>query len=398
MEKRMLDMSILGFGCMRFAKKGGKTDMEEATREVLYAIDHGVNYFDTAYVYGNNEKVLGEIISKNGIRERMILATKLPHYLIHSVEGAERLFNEQLERLQTDYIDNYLMHMLPDVNIWNALVEMGIAEWLQEKKRQGKIRHIGFSYHGNTENFIKLVDAYDWEFCQVQYNYMDEHTQAGRAGVEHAHAKGLPVIIMEPLRGGRLVNNLPPKAVRAFEEITPKRSPAEWALRWLWDQEAVSCVLSGMNSMEMLEENIRIAENVRAGEFSREEQRMLDTVKEAINEKVKVGCTGCGYCQPCPFGVDIPGIFRCYNECFTDNYFTGFREYVMCTTFKATPTYASLCKKCGKCEQHCPQNIHIREELDRARKKLENPAFHVANAGSKVIFRKGRKKLKDGKK
>lgn len=366
--------------------------MEKAEREVLYALERGINYYDTAYIYGNNERVLGEIVRKNHIRERMMIATKLPHYLISSVEGAERLFNEQLQRLQTDYIDNYLMHMLPDINIWNSLVEMGIAEWLKEKKQRGQIRHIGFSYHGNTENFIRLADAFDWEFCQVQYNYMDEHTQAGRAGVQHAYEKGIPVIIMEPLRGGRLVNDLPPKAVEAFENITPRRSPAEWALRWLWDQKEIACVLSGMNSMEMLDENIRIAENVHAGEFSREEQMMLETVKNAINEKIKVPCTGCSYCQPCPFGVDIPGIFRCYNECYTDNFRTGLKEYIRCTVFKAEPTYASLCKKCGKCEVHCPQNIRIRKELDNAKKKLENPVFHVADMGCKFIFRRSRKK------
>lgn len=392
MEKRMLDMSILGFGCLRFAKKGNRTDTEEVEREILYALEHGVNYFDTAYIYGSSERILGGIVRKNDIRKKLLIATKLPHYLIRSMEGAEKLFNEQLERLQTDYIDNYLMHMLPDINIWNSLVEMGIADWLKEKKAQGKIRHIGFSYHGNTENFIRLLDAYDWEFCQVQYNYMDEHTQAGRAGVQYAYEKGIPVIIMEPLRGGRLVNDLPPKAVEAFQSITPKRSPAEWALRWLWDQKEVACVLSGMNSMEMLEENIRIAENVCAGTFSENEQRMLETVKNVINEKVKVPCTGCAYCQPCPFGVDIPGIFRCYNEYYTDNSRIAVKEYIRCTTFKAVPTYASLCRKCGKCEKHCPQKIQIRRELDNARRKLENPVFHAADVGCKFIFRRSRKK------
>lgn len=385
-------MSILGFGCLRFAKKGGRTDAAEVEREILYALEHGVNYFDTAYVYGNSEKILGEIVEKNGIREKIMIATKLPHYLIHSVEGAQKLFEEQLSRLRTDYIDHYLMHMLPDINIWNSMVEMGIADWLEEKKAQGIIRRVGFSYHGNTENFKKLLDAYDWDFCQVQYNYMDEHTQAGRAGVQYAYEKGVPVIIMEPLRGGRLVNNLPPEAKKAFAEASPERSPAEWALRWLWDQKEVACILSGMNSMEMLRENIRIAGSVRAGALSEKEQALFNTVRNAINEKVRVPCTGCSYCQPCPFGVDIPGIFRCYNECYTDNARVGFMEYIKCTTFKAAPTYASLCRKCGQCEQHCPQNIEIRRELDHARKKLENPIFHIADAGCRFIFRRSRKK------
>ncbi len=392
MEKRMMDMSILGFGCLRFPKKGGKVDVREVEREILYALEHGVNYFDTAYVYGSSEKVLGDIINKNGIRDRMILATKLPHYLMRSLEGADRLFNEQLTRLQTDYIDNYLIHMLPDINIWNSLVEMGIVKWLEDKKAQGTIRHIGFSYHGNTENFIKLLDAYDWEFCQVQYNYMDEHTQAGRAGVRYAWGKGIPVIIMEPLRGGRLVNGLPQKAQEVFEKMEPSRSPAQWALDWLWDQREVACVLSGMNSMQMLEENIATANEARVGMLTDEQKQMLERVKETINERIKVPCTGCGYCQPCPFGVDIPGVFRCFNERYTDDHRTALLEYLKCTTFKATPTYASLCKKCGKCEAHCPQGIAIRRELENAQKGLETPIFRVADMGCKLIFRKSRHK------
>lgn len=388
MEYRKDDLSILGFGCMRFPKKGGSVDMEETERELAYAIAHGVNYFDTAYIYKGNEKVLGALVAKNHWREQIKIATKMPHYLIKSIDGVEKLFQEQLERLQTDYVDNYLMHMLPDVHIWKKLVDMGILDWIKEKKAKGQIRKIGFSYHGNSRNFIELIDAYDWEFCQVQYNYMDENSQAGRAGVEYAAAKGIPVIIMEPLRGGRLVNDLPRKAEYLFEKAQPKRSPAEWGLRWLWNQPEVSVILSGMNSMEMLKENIRIAESVQAGELTEKDMALFDAVRAAINEKMKVPCTGCGYCQPCPAGVDIPGSFRCYNVRYTDNFFTGMREYMMCTTFRAERTNASRCIRCGKCEQHCPQNIAIRRELAQVVKHMENPIYKIIAFFAKGMFRK----------
>lgn len=388
MEYRKHNWSILGFGCMRFPKQGSGVDMAETERELAYAIEQGITYFDTAYIYMGNEKVLGELVAKNGWRDKICIATKMPHYLIKSIEGLEKLFQEQLRRLQTDYVDNYLMHMLPDVHIWGKLVDMGILKWIEEKLASGQIRKIGFSYHGNTENFIKLIDAYSWDFCQVQYNYMDEFSQAGRAGVEYAASKDIPVIIMEPLRGGRLVNSLPTKAQNLFKNAQPSRSPAEWGLRWLWDQPGVSVVLSGMNSMEMLQENIRIAKNVKAGEFTEADRELIAQVKNAINEKVKVPCTGCGYCQPCPYGVDIPGAFRCYNVRYTDNWFTGVKEYFMCTTLRAKRTNASLCKKCGACERHCPQHIQIRQELDQVVKQLENPVYKIAAWITKFMFKK----------
>lgn len=387
MERRQGNLPILGYGCMRFPKKGSSIDMEAAEQQLLYAIQHGVTYLDTAYVYPGSEAALGTILEKNGLRQQVQIATKLPHYLIKSVDGMEKIFHEQLKRLKTTYIDNYLMHMLPDVEIWEKLVGMGVLDWLKEKQAEGQIRKVGFSYHGNTEHFIKLVDAYQWDFCQVQYNYMDEFSQAGREGVCYAAAKGLPVIIMEPLRGGRLVQGLPPKAVEVFAEAEPGRSPAEWALRWLWDQPEVSCVLSGMNTMEMLRENICIAENVKAGQLTETQKLMYEEVKQAINEKVKVPCTGCGYCTPCPFGVDIPGAFRCYNVRYTDNYFTGMREYFMTTTLRARKTNASLCRKCGKCEQHCPQGIQIRKELDQVVKHMESPVYKIAAFISKGMFK-----------
>lgn len=390
MEKRKENWSILGFGCMRFQTKGGSIDKKEAEREIGYALKHGINYFDTAYVYRGSEMVLGAVLAKRNWRNRAIIATKLPHYLIKSVSSAEKIFQEQLARLQTDYIDNYLIHMLPDAAVWNKLVNMGIRSWLEEKKAQGKIHKIGFSYHGGTEQFLSLLDAYPWDFCQVQYNYMDENSQAGRAGVEYAAAKGVPVIVMEPLRGGRLADGLPPKAKAAFKKADPKRKPADWGLRWLWNQPGVSVVLSGMNSMEMLRENIRTANTVQAGELGKRDAKVYEKVRLAVNEKIRIPCTGCGYCQPCPAGVDIPGVFRCYNVCYTDSFFTGMREYVMCTTLRAKRSNASLCKKCGKCEKHCPQGIKIRKELKNVSKHMENPLYKAVAFLSRGMFRENR--------
>lgn len=388
METRKADLSILGFGCMRFPKKGNNVDMEATEQLLLYAVEHGINYFDTAYIYSGNEEVLGTLLQKNQLREKVKIATKLPHYMIKSVEGLEKSFQEQLRRLKTDYVDNYLMHMLPDIHIWNKLVSMGVLQWALDKKASGQIKNLGFSYHGSTEQFVELIDAYDWDFCQVQYNYMDEFSQAGREGVQHAAKKGIPVIIMEPLRGGRLVQGLPPKAVELFEKAQPKRSPAEWGLRWLWDQPEISCILSGMNTMEMLKENIRIAESAAVGELTEADLALFEKVKKAINEKIKVPCTGCRYCMPCPFGVDIPGAFRCYNVRYTDSYFTGMKEYLMCTTFRHERTNASLCQKCGKCEKHCPQNIPIRQELKQVVRHMENPVYRVIAFFAKAFFRK----------
>ena len=370
-------LSILGFGCMRFPQKMGRIDMEETEREIMTAYQAGVNYYDTAYIYPASEAALGEIFEKNNIREKVYIATKLPHYLIKSVADMDKLFAEELRRLRTDYVDYYLMHMLTDTDTWNRLKSLGIEEWIAQKKASGAIRQIGFSYHGNSEMFCNLVDAYDWDFCQIQYNYMDEHSQAGRRGLYHAHEKGIPVIIMEPLRGGKLVNRLPDTAKKIFEEYKIKRTPAQWAFRWLWNQPEITVVLSGMNSDEMVRDNIQTASTVEVGELGEDEEQMLKQVVAAINTKMKVGCTGCGYCMPCPKGVDIPGTFAAYNRRYAEGKFWSFVDYVMCTTLRKNSTAASNCVGCGKCEKHCPQHIEIRKNLKDAQKELETPLYKV---------------------
>ena len=377
MDKYGNALSILGFGCMRFPRKQGKIDIAEAEREIMLAVENGVNYFDTAYIYPGSEAMLGEVLERNGIRDKVYIATKLPHYLMKSPASLDKLFAEELKRLRTDHVDYYLMHMLTDTATWQRLQAMGIEQWLAEKKRSGAIHQVGFSYHGNTDMFCKLVDAYQWDFCQIQYNYLDEHAQAGRRGLLYAHEKGLPVIIMEPLRGGRLVQALPEKAKQIFAEHPVKRSAAEWGFRWLWNQKEVTVVLSGMNSEQMVRENLRVASQVQIGEQTEGEAQLYAQVVKAINDSVKVGCTGCGYCQPCPKGVDIPGVFAAYNRYHSESKFNALADYVKCTTLRKHSTAASQCIGCGKCEQHCPQGIAIRQELKNAQKVLEGPVYKV---------------------
>ena len=227
------ELSVLGFGCMRFQKKMGRIVMSEAEKQIMNAYNNGVNYFDTAFIYPGSESAIGEIFEKNGIRDNIYIATKLPPQVIVSLDVLDKLFNEQLKRLRTDHIDFYLMHMMSDIKVWERLKGIGIEKWIEDKKASGAIRQIGFSYHGNSEMFCKIIDAYDWDMCLIQYNYMDEHTQAGRKGLYHAHEKGIPVMIMEPLRGGRLVNDLPADAKKIIAEHPVQHTPAQWAFRWL---------------------------------------------------------------------------------------------------------------------------------------------------------------------
>ena len=381
------DLSVLGFGCMRFQRKQGRIDMALAEEQIMQAFHAGVNYYDTAYIYPGSEAAIGEIFEKNGIRDQVYIATKLPHYLIKSVDGMEKLFQEQLSRLRTDYVDYYLMHMLTDTATWTRLEALGIRQWLEEKRASGAIRQIGFSYHGNAETFCGLADAYDWDFCQIQYNYMDEYTQAGRKGLQHAAAKGLPVVIMEPLRGGRLVNQLPDSAKKLFAEDAHGWTPAQWSFRWLWDQPEVTVVLSGMNTSEMVDDNVQTATAAQPGHFGEKEQELLKEVIKAFNATVKVGCTGCGYCMPCPKGVDIPGTFNAYNRRYQDGWFQALREYFMCTAFRQNSAAASNCIGCGKCEKHCPQGIQIRQNLKDAQKVLEGPTYKTARWFAKTFMK-----------
>ncbi len=377
LDKYGNQLSVLGFGCMRFPTKAGRIDIEETEDEIMTAIHSGVNYFDTAYIYPGSEAALGQILERNGVRDQVYIATKLPHYLIKSREGLDKLFAEELKRLRTDHVDYYLMHMLTDTDTWDRMKALGIEQWIAEKKASGAIRQVGFSYHGNSDMFCRLLDAWDWDFCQIQYNYMDEHSQAGRRGLYHAHSKGIPVVIMEPLRGGKLVNRLPDEAKKIFSEYKIQHTPAQWAFRWLWNQPEVTVVLSGMNSDAMVRDNIHTASTTQVGELGPEEEAMLQQVVKAINSKMKVGCTGCGYCMPCPKNVDIPGTFAAYNRRYQEGKFAALKDYFMCTMLRKNSTAASNCIQCGKCEKHCPQHIPIREKLQAAQKELEGPVYRT---------------------
>ena len=386
-DRKGNQISQLGYGCMRFSRKGNAIDYEKAEKEVLLAIEKGVNYFDTAYVYPGSETCLGRILEENKCRDNVYIATKLPQYIIRSHAAIDKTFNEELSRLRTDYIDYYLMHMFTDYAEWEHLKTLGIEDWISRQKAEGRIRNIGFSYHGETEMFLRILDAYDWDFCQIQYNYLDEHSQAGKRGLQAAAEKGIPVIIMEPLRGGKLVN-LPDKAKEVLATGSKGYTPAELGLRWLWNQPEVSCVLSGMNSEDMVNENIRIASEAEPGHLSKEDMDIVEQIRQIIREREKVGCTGCRYCMPCPKGVDIPGNFYYYNLMYMEKKTSARFEFAQNMGMRKEPGFASQCVGCGKCEQHCPQKINIREKLKEADRGLRPLPYKIGiHAARKFMIR-----------
>ena len=366
LNKKGEKLSILGYGCMRFTTKAGRIDIDKAEKEILKAVESGVNYFDTAYIYTGSEAVLGEIVERNGLRQKINIATKLPQYLISNRASIDKFFAEELSRLRTDYVDYYLMHHLTDYSQWARLKSVGIEEWIAQKKASGQIKNIGFSFHGTTEMFKKILDDYDWDFCMVQYNYLDKVSQAGEEGVKAAAAKGVPVMIMEPLRGGKLVGLLPESAKKMISANVRGWSPAEWGFRWLYNQKEITCVLSGMNSLEMVEENCRIASHATAGHFTEDDFAFIDQIIAEIKKTEKIGCTGCKYCMPCPKGIDIPGLFRAWNLMYSESKFSGRSNYFQTTGLRKENAFGSACIGCGKCEKHCPQNLNIREMIKKA--------------------------------
>ena len=384
------DLSILGYGCMRFTRKGSGIDIDKAEQEIMEAYRGGVNYFDTAYVYSGSEAAVGEIFQRNGIRDKIRIATKLPQYLVGNNAVLDRFFNEELKRLRTGYVDYYLMHHLTDIAQWEKLKKVGVLEWIEEKKKGGEIRNIGFSYHGDTDGFLRILDDYDWDFCQIQYNYFDEVSQAGRKGLKAAAAKSIPVVIMEPLRGGKLVH-IPGSAEEVMLKSGRDWTPAEWSFRWLYDQPEVTVVLSGMNSLSMVRENLRIADEADANELTKEDLETLDEVKKKIRAVEKVGCTGCGSCMPCPQGVNIPGTFRCYNAMYIDSRRQGRYEYAQTVGLTKEGAFATKCIGCGKCESRCPQKIRIREKLKEADRALRPLPYKIGiSIVRKFMFRKSK--------
>jgi len=385
MPKTGDEISILGYGCMRFPTKGNKIDIEPSTKLVHRAIEMGVNYFDTAYPYhnGQSEPFLAQALGRR-LREKVKIATKLPHWSVGTREDMDSILNVQLDRLATDRVDYYLLHAL-EAGSWSRLYDLGVLDFLEEAKEDGRIVNVGFSFHGDRPAFKTIVDAYDWEFCQIQYNILDEYNQAGREGLEYASRKGLGVVVMEPLRGGNLAGKVPEEIDRIWKRGGSGRTAAEWALRWIWDHPGVTTVLSGMSELDHLEENCRIARDAHPSIMSSDELEIVDLAKEAYRRLMKVGCTGCRYCMPCPSGVDIPGTFEYYNNYHMFDEKRRFRLLYLSMlggTFGSEPSFASQCTRCGVCLKKCPQHLAIPELLEEAAKDLEG-------GGGRLMIRVG---------
>jgi len=386
------ELSILGFGCMRLAVRDGKIDEERATRQVRYAIDHGVNYIDTAWPYhmGESEPFLGRALA-DGYREKIKLATKLPSWTIKSREDMDRILNAQLERLRTDHIDYYLVHGLVGL-LWDKMEKLGVLDFLDKAKADGRIINAGFSFHGSAGDFKRIVDAYPWTFCQIQYNFLDEKNQAGTEGLEYAASKNLSLIIMEPLRGGKLTNPVPPEVQKIWNEAPERRTPAEWALRWIWNRPEVTVVLSGMNEESHIEENLKIASEAYPNSLTDAELQLVRKAEQKYRKLMKTGCTGCRYCLPCPSGVDIPGCF----EIFDNFYLSGNeREAKLMYASKPggiirgdVPGYASQCVQCGQCVEKCPQHLDVPSLLEAVKEKFEGKDLRGWKIFAKKTFRK----------
>jgi uncharacterized protein len=393
-------LSILGFGAMRLAQKKGRIDEPRATAQIRMAIDLGVNYIDAAMPYhvGACEPFLGRALS-DGYREKVRLATKLPHWDVNSQEDMDALLRVQLRDLNTDHIDYYLLHQLGLAD-WQRLESLGIIDFLDRAKADGLIGNAGFSFHSSYDEFTALVDAYGWEFCQIQYNYLDEQHQAGTRGLHYAASKGLGVIVMEPLRGGNLAK-MPPEIKAFFDEAEHRRSAAEWSLRWIWNHPEVICVLSGMNDEAHIEENLRVAGEALPNSLSTTELEIISCVEQRYRRLMNVACTGCRYCMPCPAGVAIPECFDAYNAQLWGNKIEGLFRYLFMVARPLRDcgdAYASRCTQCGECEKKCPQHIEIRTHLKEVAARFEGLKLKFLIRLIRLIMGfKRRKNLKQGR-
>ena len=367
------NLSALGFGAMRLPTKRLKIDEERATRQLRYAIDNGVNYVDTAVPYhgGESERFLGRAL-QDGYRERVNLATKLPPFMVKSRADMDRILDISLKKLQTTHIDYYLLHGL-EASGWKKMLDLGVLGFLDSARASGKIRNAGFSFHGDRKTFREIIDAYDWVFCQVQYNFLDEDTQAGTEGLRYAASKGIGVMVMEPLRGGTLAGKLPDEVARIYQDAPVRRTPAEWALRFVLDHPEVTVVLSGMNDEAHITENIRTCSDALPGSMTAEEHDVISRAAGVYRIKMKVPCTGCAYCMPCPFGVNIPNCFQLYNQYYMvpGRLMTRIWYGVQLMGGMGVPAYAGLCRNCGKCMKACPQHIAVPDELRKVSKKFD---------------------------
>ncbi|WP_319584197.1 aldo/keto reductase [uncultured Pseudodesulfovibrio sp.] len=376
MPKNGDKLSSLGFGCMRLPMVDGVIDEERAIAQIRQAIDAGVNYVDTAWPYhnGESEPLLGKAL-QDGYRDKVKIATKLPTWLIKSHDDMDTYLNAQLERLGTDHIDYYLIHALSGPS-WKTIESLGGKAFLNKAMADRRIVNPGFSFHGLSEDFQPIVDAYPWVFCQIQYNFLDTDFQAGTKGLQYAASKDLGVIIMEPLRGGNLALPEPPQAVADIWDLAEtKRTPAEWAFRWVWNHPEVTVVLSGMNDEEQVRENMGVADEAEADSLTRSELDLIKRVADTYRQLMQVGCTGCGYCMPCPAGVQIPTCFDMFNKMHMFGNETEakrlYNSFASGSVLQRAPGFASQCVECGQCLEKCPQSIEIPEVLKRVAETME---------------------------
>lgn len=357
-------VSRFGVGVLRMPKVKGKIDPELARPIIRHAIDKGVNFFDTAYMYEGSEVALG-LALEDGYREKVYISTKLPIYAVKSKEDLQRFFDEELLRLKTDYIDYYLLHGLNESS-WTTSIKYDVLDFLTSLKERGLIKHVGFSVHESFDFFKKVVDYYDWDIVMVQYNYYDKYNQVGQNGVKYAHSKGISVVTMASLHGGMLADPVPDDVTAAFNGWQPEVSNVEKAFMWLYNQEEVSIVLSGISDMDQLEDNLRIFDKAATNVLSVEEEQYFEQARLAWSKNVHVECTACGYCLPCPAGVDIPSVFQHYNLLIN----TKEQKWVYSSVLSSAGRDASKCFECGKCEKMCPQEISIVKELKAAHEAL----------------------------
>lgn len=367
-------LSVLGYGCMRLPVRMGSINQKLAEKQIMYALGQGVNYFDTAVPYhnGKSEPFLGKTLSNNGCRDKVKIATKLPHWRTNSKADMDRILDESLLKLKTDRIDYYLIHGLSG-EAWEEAKRNGVIEFLDDALKKGKIINAGFSFHGLAEEFNGIVDDYDWTFCQIQYNYLDTQNQAGTAGLKYAASKDIAAIIMEPLRGGNLAKTPPPTVKDIWAKADHKKTPVGWSLGWIWNHPEVTVVLSGMNNDDHISENLTLAEKALPNSFSDKENQLVEEAAAEFRRVMKVGCTGCQYCMPCPAGVNIPSCFDWYNSrhVFKDKKAKLWYLFQNGGIITKKPTLASVCAQCEECLEKCPQHLPIPDLLNDIQEDME---------------------------